>query len=164
MSKSVFILILFISSLGYSQRRFFQLPSYDVVRTGPYVGYQWGNYGVFELGFERQWKELKLFKSKSTALYGGLNYNYSEGVIGCDVGVWRKLGFWGITYGVSGIYRTDLNYHKFGLSPMLGWKFGRFHLDVGYQLLIPEAQVAGVNEFYATLQFKDWSNKQIKKS
>lgn len=164
MRKGIFILILCISSLGFSQRRFFQLPSYDLVRTGPYIGYQWGNYSVLEIGFERKWKELKLLKSRTTALYGGLNYNYGEAVIGCDLGAWRKLGFLGITYGVSGIYRTDLNYHKFGLSPMLGWKVGRFHLHVGYQLLIPEAQVAGVNEFYATLRFKVWSKKQIKKS
>ena len=164
MRIGILVLVLCLSSLGFSQRRFFQLPSFDVVRTGPYVGYQWGNYGVFELGYERQWKELKLFKSKTTALYSGLNYNYSAGVIGCDLGAWRKLGFLGITYGVSGIYRTDLNYHRFGLSPMLGWKVGRFHLHVGYQLLIPEVQVAGVNEFYATLRFKVWSKKQIKKS
>ena len=164
MKKSLIIFSLLICTISFSQSKFLKILSYDVVRTGPYIGYQWGNYSVFELGFERQWKELKLFKSKTTALYGGLNYNYSQGVIGCDLGAWRKLGFLGITYGISGIYRTDLNYHKFGLSPMLGWKVGRLHLHVGYQLVIPEEQVAGVNEFYATLRFKVWSKKQLKKS
>jgi hypothetical protein len=164
MKKAFFILILLLNLPGFSQRRFFQLPSYDVVRTGPYVGYQWGNFGVFEVGFERQWKELKLFKPKTTAVYGGLNYNYSEGVIGCDLGVWRKLGFLGITYGVAGIYRTDLTYNKVGVSPMLGWKVGRFHLHVGYQFMIPNQQEPMVNEFYTTLRFKVWSKKKITKS
>ena len=164
MKKVIILLYLLISTISFSQRKFFKLPSYDVVRSGPYIGYQQGDYSSFELGFERQWKDLKLFKSKTTALYGGLNYNYSSGVIGCDVGVWRKLGFLGITYGLAGIYRTDLNYNKFGLSPMIGWKVGRFHLHVGYQLLIPEDYLPGINGFYTTLRFKVWSKKQIKKS
>lgn len=164
MKKRLVIFSLLICTIGFSQRKFWKLPSYDVVRSGPYVGYQQGDFSSIELGFERQWKEIKFFKSNTTALYGGLNYNYSEGVIGGDIGVWRKLGFLGITYGASGIYRTDLNYHKFGLSPMLGWKVGRFHLHVGYQILLPEEQVVGVNTFYATLRFKVWSKKQLKKS
>jgi hypothetical protein len=149
---------------GFSQRSIFQLPSYDIVRRGPYIGYQQGNYGIVELGYEKQWKDLKLFKAKTTAIFGGLNYNFSDKVIGFDLGIWRKLGFLGITYGAAGIYRTDLTHHKVGVSPMLGWKVGRFHLHLGYQFVVPQSEMFGVNEFYTTLRFKVWNKKQIKKS
>jgi hypothetical protein len=159
-----FTFFVLLGMFSYSQRRLFKLPSYDVVRTGPYVGYQWGNYGLVEIGFEKQWKDLKLFKSKTTAVFGGLNYSFTEEVIGFDLGAWRKLGFLGVTYGIAGIYRTDLTYNKLGVSPMLGWKIGRFHLHVGYQFMIPNQQEPIVNEFYTTLRFKVWSKKKIRKS
>jgi hypothetical protein len=156
--------ILFISFSGKSQKRKFEFPSFDIVRSGPYVGWQKGIYNNIELGFEQQWKDLKLFRSQTAAIFGGLNFNILNGVIGEDIGVWRKLGFLGVTYGVSLNHRTNFTFHKVGFSPMIGVKVGRFHCHTGYQFLFPNNKEDGVNNFFVSLRFKIWSTKKIVKN
>ncbi len=157
------IYVLLISFSTISQKRKFKFPSFDVVRSGPYIGLQTGKFNNLELGFEQQWKDLKLFGPKTTAIFGGLNYNIFNGVIGEDLGIWKKLGLMGITYGISFNHRTNFTFHKIGFSPMIGLKLGKFHSHFGYQFLFPDGTVNGVNEFYICLRYKVWSNKKIVK-
>jgi len=167
MTKLKFIILISIFldvNSGNCQKKKFEFPSFDIVRSGPYIGYQKGNYNNIELGFEQQWKEIKLFRANTTAVFGGLNYNIKNGVIGCDLGGWRKLGFLGLTYGIALNNRTNFTFHKLGVTPMLGVKVGRFHWHTGYQFLFPNEQEYGVNEFFVSLRFKIWSSKKINKS
>jgi hypothetical protein len=160
------LLILFYFSfpnLSKAQNRKFLFPSFDLVRTGPYIGVQRGNYSNLELGYEKQWKDLKLIRPQTSAVYGGINYNINYGVIGADMGAWRKLGVFGITYGVAALFRTDFTFSKIGFTPFLGLKLGKFHIKTGHQFLFPMQQEFGVNEYYISLRFKVWSTKRIKK-
>jgi len=165
MKGVIFILTsVLLCSGAWSQKKKWQFPSYDVIRTGPYIGIQKGNYFNVECGFERQWKDLKFLGSKTTALYGGLNLNLKNGIIGTDIGGWKKLGFLGITYGGAINYRTNFTIYKVGFSPMIGIKLSKFHLQVGYEFLFPTKTELETNEFVISLRYKLTSQKKIKKN
>ena len=155
-----FVLIFFNS---WTQKKRWQFPQYNVVRMGPYIGIQKGDYLNFELGFERQWKDLKLIGAQTSAVFGGFNYNIKNGIIGTDIGGWRKLGFAGITYGGGLIFRTDFTSSKAGVLPLIGLKLNRFHIQAGYQFLFPTTSLLETNTFCVSLRYKIWSNKKIKK-
>jgi len=158
------LILIFFYSTNWTQKQKWHFPSFDIIRTGPYIGIQKGNYLNLELGFERQWKDLKFFGSNTSALYGGMNYNLFNGVIGADIGGWKKLGFLGITYGGSILFRTDFVSSKAGFSPAIGIKISKFHFQTGYQFLFPRDNNLKTNEFYLSLRYKIWSQKKIKKN
>jgi hypothetical protein len=164
MKSALIILFLFLGySTSWAQKNKWHFPSFDIIRTGPYIGIQKGNYFNVEFGFERQWKDLKFFGSNTSALYGGMNYNLRNGIIGGDIGGWKKLGFLGITYGGSILFRTDFVSSKAGFTPAIGIKISKFHFQMGYQFLFPLENELKTNEFYLSLRYKIWSQKKIRK-
>ena len=107
----------------------------SVRKSGPYFGLQQGKYTVPELGAEMIWKQIRLKKPITQAVHFGFNYNIRHEVFGTDLGCWIRPHRFGLTYGGNLVYRTDFNLHKFGIAPVIGYKFWFAHAQVGYHFL-----------------------------
>ena len=103
-------------------------------KTGPYFGLQQGKYLVPEIGLEQQWKRVKLKRPLTHAVHTGFNYNIKHKVLGYDAGYWIKTHRIGLTYGANIFYRTNFTTDRFGVAPVIGFKFWLLHLQTGYQI------------------------------
>lgn len=129
------------------------LPEVRVLKSGPYIGVQRGSYWVGELGAELQWKRIKLKTALTHGVHTGINYNFTNNILGYDLGYWIKPSRLGLTYGGNLILRTDFNQNAFGFTPCVGYKFFGFHAQTGYQFLTNSKQFNGVNTFFISLRF-----------
>lgn len=115
-----------------------------IIRTGPYLGIQAGRNYAVEAGMERQWKKGRWKNSTIMALHGGVNASIGveqqalKTILGYDMGCWYKSGTFGLTYGIAGSLRADLqdNYLA-GITPSIGIKLLQLHVSTGYQMLAP---------------------------
>lgn len=155
------------SFLGLSQNdkfKFKDLKDMDIYirKAGFYIGYQRGKFDNAEIGFERQWKHVKLLHPKTFALHAGLNYNFINNTIGYEVGGYRKTGRMEFTYGANVLYYTDFTHNRIGFTPVIGYKLYGFHLQAGVNLLTPSPNFKDVNSFFLSLRFfvmKEWRMK-----
>jgi hypothetical protein len=129
------------------------LPEVHVLKSGPYVGVQRGNYWVGELGAEFQWKKIRLKSALTHGVHTGFNYNFNYHILGYDLGYWVKPSRFGLTYGGNLLLRTDFSVNKFGFAPCVGYKIFGFHLQTGYQFLTRPKDLQGVNNFFLSLRF-----------
>lgn len=106
-----------------------------VAKMGPYIGLQKGKYTLLELGGEYQWKRVKLKSPTTHAGHMGFNYNFKYNVLGYDAGYWIKPHRIGLTYGANAVFRTDFDRNRFGVAPVIGFKFWFAHLQTGYHFL-----------------------------
>ncbi len=125
----------------------------DVVKTGPYFGIQKGKYTIFELGVERQWKQIKLKSPSTHAAHFGFNYNFKYNVLGYDIGYWFKQNRLGFTYGATLCLRTDFDQTRFGIAPVVGYKLWQFHLQTGYHFLTRSTVFTETNGLFISLRF-----------
>jgi hypothetical protein len=141
--KILVLSILLCSTHAFGQ--FWKTPEKKtVVRTGPYLSIQAGRYYTLEAGMERQWKKGRWKNSTVMAIHGGLNAALGleqqslKTIIGYDMGLWYKTGTFGLTYGLAGNLRADLNENYMaGFTPSIGIKILQLHLSTGYQFLAP---------------------------
>jgi hypothetical protein len=169
-----FILLLFITSgwfsLLYAQgdnlfsnndkKKKDPLLKVNVRKIGPYFGIQQGRYTVGEMGGEIQFKQVKIKKPLTHALYVGGEYNIPNNSLGFNAGAWRKPGRFDFTYGINLAYRTDFEFNRFGGGPFIGYKLYGFHLFAGYNFLSREDQFSEVNHLYITLRFTLVNNRE----
>lgn len=106
-----------------------------IKKTGPYFGLQQGKYTIPEFGVERQWKRVKLKSPVIHAAHMGFNYNFKYKVLGYDIGYWVKTHRIGLTYGANLFYRTNFTSDRFGVAPVVGFKFWLLHLQTGYHIM-----------------------------
>ena len=136
----------------------------DIVKNGPYFGLQKGAFLVAEIGGERQWKDFQFRKPKTHALNIGFNYDFSNNVLGYDLGYWHKPSNIGLTYGASLLLRTDFTNTKIGFAPVLGYKIWQFHIQTGYQFLSnSSSNFFKTNTLFIDLRFVLINNTKIKK-
>ena len=128
-------------------------PKLHIWKSGPYFGVQRGKYWVGELGAEFQWKKVKLVSTLSQGMHTGVNYNFTNNVLGYDLGYWIKPSRLGLTYGGNMFYRTNFSGNNVGFAPCLGYKVFGFHLQTGYQFLLGSKNLVGVNTFFVSLRF-----------
>jgi hypothetical protein len=125
----------------------------DVDKIGPYIGLQQGKFSSFEFGVEYQHKNIKLVRPTTYSLHLGCNYNFSNNLLGYDLGYWYKAGRLNLTYGVNAIFRTDYKTNALGFAPVVGFKLGQLHLQTGYNFLSRTHPGFACNSFFMTIRF-----------
>lgn len=151
------------AQLGKSK---FKMPESNLrmVKMGPFIGLEKGKYLNVHFGGERQWQELKLVKPKTYALNIQFDYNYTNNIIGAEMGTWMKVGRLNMTYGGRINWFNDFNGNsRFGFSPNVGYKFMQGHFQFGVNLLSPSNYVQQVNSFYASLRWVFINDRNVKK-
>ena len=84
-------------------------------------------------------------KPQTVAVHMGFNYAFAvenkefKPVLGYDFGAWRKNDRLSLTYGISGLARSDFNdNYMLGVTPFFGYKVLQIvHIRSGYQFLFP---------------------------
>jgi hypothetical protein len=140
-----------------------------VRKSGPYFGVQRGLYWVGEAGGEMQFKKIKLVKPRTQAIHTGINYNFTQNVLGYDAGYWVKFGRFNFTYGGNVIMRTDFKQTSVGFAPVIGFKLTQLHIQTGYNFLTPSSTVKLTNNYFVALRFvfinkRDWDFDNNRKS
>lgn len=125
----------------------------SVRRSGPYFGYQKGQFDIFEIGMEGQYKKFKLSKPYTHAAHLGINYNYKSNILGYDLGYWFKKGRLNFTYGANLCLRTDFTHNRIGFAPVIGYKIWQFHVQTGYLFLTNTTVPMPTNTFFVSIRF-----------
>lgn len=136
------ILLLLIQAQVQAQGIFERKETKKVVKSGTYIGVQSGRFYAGEVGIERQLKKSDNYlESNTSAIHFGVNYSYDfyhfNPILGYDMGVWRKNGIAGLTYGLNACMRTNFDQYRVGICPTIGIKVLQFHIQTGYYLLYP---------------------------
>ena len=168
MSKMLVVLIVFVTSFGFSQdlqgnfteRSRKPLLKINVKKTGPYFGLQQGKYLAPEVGVERKWKRIRLLNSVTHAAHMGFNYNFKYQVLGYDAGYWVKPHRIGLTYGANLFFRTNFDRGKIGLAPVVGFKFWLLHLQTGYHFMMCPKDFE-TNTFFISLRIGIINDRDI---
>ena len=88
---NLIVAVFFLSiSIQAQNKGFLERKNINIIKNGPYFGVQKGKFIIAELGGERQWKDYQLRKPKTHALNLGFNYDFTNDVLGYDVGYWYK--------------------------------------------------------------------------
>ena len=159
------LFFVFFVSISHAQKKgLLEKKKIDIVKNGPYFGLQKGKFIVVGIGGERQWKDLQFRKPKTHALNIGFNYDFSNNVLGYDLGYWYKPSNIGLTYGASLLLRTDFTNTKIGFAPVLGYKIWQFHIQTGYQFLSKaRTNLFTTNTLFIDIRFVLINNTKIKK-
>lgn len=166
MRKVSFILILLLSfTLSAQETVSGSSPAWlelKVMKYGPYIGLQRGSYTFLEFGGEMQWKKIRLKKPINHAIHTGFNYNFKHNVLGYDLGYWIRPHRLGLTYGGNVFYKTNFTTDRWGVSPVLGYKFWIMHLQTGYHFMSRPKSVFELNKFFISLRIGIISDRDIK--
>jgi hypothetical protein len=128
--------------------------SLNIRKYGPFLGIQKGISTLPEIGAECQWKRVGLIQSgKTHALQAGMTYNFSENVVGYDIGYWTKSGSFGLTYGLRGALRSNFSASTLGFTPTVGFSFLQFHVETGYYLFFNPKSILNPNKLFVSLRF-----------
>ncbi len=158
-NKLLYFLLIFASSFSQAQHLSFHNKfdlsdiELDVHKIGPYLGLQQGKFSSIEFGAEYQHKNVKLIRPTTYSLHFGFNYNFSNNLLGYDLGYWYKAGRFNLTYGVNAIFRTDYTNNAIGFAPVVGYKVGQLHLQTGYNFLSRTNPHFPCNSFFMTIRF-----------
>jgi hypothetical protein len=125
----------------------------DVDKFGPYLGLQQGKFSSIEFGVEYQHKNIKWIRPTTHSVHLGFNYNFSNNLLGYDLGYWYKAGRLNLTYGANAIFRTDYTHNAIGFAPVVGSKIGQLHMQTGYNFLSRVNTSFPCNTFFMTLRF-----------
>ena len=136
---------------------------YSIRKTGPFIGIEQGTYTNFVFGAETQWKQLKLIQARTHAVFYELDYNFKYSIMGGQVGYWYKGGRVNLIYGARVSWRSDFIYHRFGISPTIGYKILQADLQLGYHFMPPDKNLKDVNTFYASIKYVFVNKRKIKK-
>lgn len=140
---------------------------YSVRKTGTAFELQYGSHILGAVGIERQWKQLKLFKPHSKALFADVKVGLVPVVLSPEIGGWWKEGRTNLLFGGAINWTTDFRQNRWGISPFVGIKFSGFQIKAGVNLREPNATFKELNTFYLAARFvlvNDWKFKKKKKS
>jgi hypothetical protein len=133
-----------------SKRKPFQL---NFNKSGPYIGVQRGKYWVGEIGFEKQFKKVRLVNPYTHAFHTGFNYNLINNVLGYDLGYWYQRGRFNLPFGGNLVMRTNFDQTRVGIAPVIGFKLTQFHIQTGYHFLTRAGNFTETNQFFISLRF-----------
>ena len=161
----LFISFLFLFS-SFSQNKKFNWKDWkntelNIRKSGPYIGYQRGQFSNLEAGYEFLWKKVKLIKPITHSLHLGMSYNLFNNVIGYEFGYYSKVGRVNFTYGLNAIYYSDFTHSKIGFSPVIGYKLYGFHLQAGANLFSSNPNFKSTNKLFLSLRFFILRNRDL---
>ena len=134
-------------SAGFSRQ--IKIPDITITGYGLSVGINQGHFTSFEVGIEKYWKQVKLVNPRTMAVSANIMYYPWQGVAGLSSNFWMRKSRYGLTYGASGGYFNDFETHsRVAIGPTLGWRFLGAHVGAGYNLLIGDKELTGVNSLY----------------
>jgi hypothetical protein len=166
-NSAVLLIVLLLAGTASAQlfKKELKLPESKlrVVKTGPFLGVEKGKYLNLSFGMERQWQQLKLIRPQTHAANFQLDFNFKYQTMGGQLGYWFKIGRLNLTYGARVSWRTDYTYHRFGISPNIGYKFMQAHLQMGVHLMPPDEHFKEVNTFYASLRWVFINERKFRK-
>lgn len=121
---------------------------------GPLVGYERGRNDFFHLGYEYNWKKIRLKKPVIRAVDGFMEYNFWENVLGLKVAYWQRHGRAKFTYGGHAGYFSNFDKASLSVGPSIGFRILGFHGQAGYNFLLndPEREIAA-NRLYLSVNF-----------
>ena len=134
----------------------------NVIKYGPYIGFQRGKYTFLEFGGEGQWKKIALKKTIVQAIHTGFNYNINHNVLGYDLGYWIRPNRFGLTFEGNIFYRTNFITDRFGIAPVIGYKVWLLHLQSGYHFMSRPETVFELNKFFISIRFGLISDRDYK--
>jgi hypothetical protein len=160
MKNKIFIFLLFFFSCALSAQQLQFMHKLDITdleldvdKFGPYLGLQQGKFSSIEFGAEYQHKNIKWIRPTTHSVHLGFNYNFSNNLLGYDLGYWYKAGRLNLTYGANAIFRTDYTHNAVGIAPVVGYKIGQLHMQTGYNFLSRVTTNFPCNTFFMTLRF-----------
>jgi len=162
MSKwKISLILLLVAGKSFGQ---VEIPKLDVKvkKHGPTFGVQRGLYTTFELGLEKQWKNIQLKTANTHAIRTAFNYDFINNIICYDLGLWTKHSRLGLTYGVNGIMYTNFDKIRSGFAPVIGYKLSAFHVQTGINLLSKSKEFTNVNTFFISLRFSLLTHRDVK--
>jgi len=109
-----------------------QLPKINTTKSGLLIGVQRGKFNGFEIGFEKQWKQVKLVKPKTFGISLTGEYLFNANALGFKAGPWVKLGRTKFTYGANVLAATKFNQPQLAFAPSIGIKLLGFHGQASY--------------------------------
>ena len=165
MKGIVFVFILLFSTVAFGQNLKAESPAWlelRVMKYGPYIGYQRGRYDFLEFGGEIQWNKVRLKKPVKQGLHTGFNYNFWHNVLGYEIGYWIRPHRMGLTYGANAFYKTNFTTDRFGITPVIGYKFWILHLQTGYHFMSRPKTAFEMNKFFIALRIGIISERDVK--
>jgi hypothetical protein len=127
-------LVLLAFSMLFALSSLAQLPALNTAKSGILIGIQKGKFNGLEIGYEKQWKQLKLVKPKTFGISVAGEYLFGGNAFGIKVGPWIKVGRTNFTYGANAIAASKYNKPAMGFSPSIGIKLLGLHGQVAYNL------------------------------
>ena len=166
MKKLLYLIVLILSFQGTAQPIISgSSPAWlelKVMKYGPYIGLQRGAYTFLEFGGEMQWKKIRLKKPIVHAVHTGFNYNFKHNILGYDLGYWVRPHRLGLTFGGNLFYRTNFTTDRWGIAPVVGYKFWLLHLQTGYHFMSRPQTAFELNKFFISLRFGIISDRDYK--
>jgi len=144
-------LCLFFPAMLFAQKK--QWFDFTKIQSGPYIGVQQGRNLVFELGYERRSKEIKLKNASSHAFNIGANYDYRAGILGADAGFWFRPNRFGLTFGAQVAARSNFDQGMLGFTPTVGYKIWFIHANAGYYIYPKPLSGAKTNNLFVQVRW-----------
>ena len=119
---------------------------------GLLLGYERGRNDFFQLGYEYNWKKIRLEKPVIRAVDGFVEYNFWENVLGVKGAYWQRHGRMKLTYGGHIGYFTDFNAGSLSIGPSVGFRILGFHGQAGYNILLNNRDIEA-NRLYLSLNY-----------
>jgi hypothetical protein len=118
---------------------------------GYVIGYERGRSDMIQLGYQYNWKKIRLKQPVIRAVEGYAAISPFTGVYGLQGGYWQRHGRLKLTYGGRVGAFTNFDASTLSIGPALGFRILGFHGQGGFNLLSnPEVQA---NRLYASINF-----------
>ena len=128
------------------RRKFYQSSN------GLLLGYEKGRNDFFQLGYEYNWKKMRLTKPVIRAVDGFMEYNFWENVLGMKAAYWQRHGRLKLTYGGHVGYFTDFDQASLSIGPSAGFRILGFHAQAGFNILLNNPEIEA-NKLYLSLSY-----------
>jgi hypothetical protein len=129
-----------------------QFPSISTTKSGLLIGVQRGKFNGFEIGFEKQWKQVKLVKPKTFGISATGEYLFNSNSLGFKAGPWIKFGRTKFTYGANVLAAAKFNKSQMAFAPTIGIKLLGFHALASYNFF-RNSQEFDYNKFNVSVRY-----------
>lgn len=128
------------------RRKFYQSSN------GLLIGYERGRNDFIQVGYEYNWKKIRLKKPVIRAVDGFVEYNFWENVLGMKAAYWQRHGRMKFTYGAHAGIFSDFDEASLSVGPSVGFRIIGFHGQAGYNIMLDRTDIQA-NKLYLSLNF-----------